>query len=43
MEMTSILETERLSLREFNTTDSTFIIQLLNSEGWLKFIGDRHI
>lgn len=43
MEMTSILETERLSLREFNTTDAAFIIQLLNSEGWLKFIGDRHI
>lgn len=43
MEMTSILETERLSLREFNTTDATFIIQLLNSKGWLKFIGDRHI
>lgn len=41
--MTSILETERLSLREFNTTDAAFIIQLLNSEGWLKFIGDRHI
>lgn len=41
--MTSILETERLSLREFNTTDATFIIQLLNSKGWLKFIGDRHI
>jgi len=43
MEMTSILETGRLSLREFNTTDAAFIIQLLNSEGWLKFIGDRHI
>lgn len=43
MGMTSILETERLSLREFNTTDATFIIQLLNSKGWLKFIGDRHI
>ena len=43
MEMTSILETERMSLREFNTTDATFIIQLLNSKGWLKFIGDRHI
>ena len=43
MEMTSILETERLSLREFNTADAAFIIQLLNSKGWLKFIGDRHI
>jgi len=43
MEMTSILETGRLSLREFNTIDAAFIIQLLNSEGWLKFIGDRHI
>ncbi len=41
--MIPILQTERLRLREFNTADATFIIQLLNSEGWLKFIGDRQI
>jgi RimJ/RimL family protein N-acetyltransferase len=41
--MNSIFETERLILREFNIHDSKFIIELLNSPGWLKFIGDRNI
>lgn len=41
--MTCILETERLRLREFNLADSPFIIELLNSEGWLRFIGDRNV
>ncbi len=41
--MKIVLETERLILREFNLTDVQFIIQLLNSEGWIKFIGDRNI
>jgi RimJ/RimL family protein N-acetyltransferase len=38
-----ILETERLRLREFTTEDTTFIIELLNSPGWLQFIGDRNV
>jgi RimJ/RimL family protein N-acetyltransferase len=38
-----ILETDRLRLREFNFDDSPFIIELLNSPGWLKFIGDRNV
>jgi RimJ/RimL family protein N-acetyltransferase len=38
-----ILETERLTLRQFNTNDTYFIIELLNSPGWLEFIGDRNI
>lgn len=41
--MSVILKTERLILREFNINDTTFIIELLNSEGWLKYIGDRNI
>ena len=41
--MKYILETERLRLREFNLDDSEFIIELLNSPGWLKFIGDRNV
>jgi RimJ/RimL family protein N-acetyltransferase len=41
--MKKILETDRLRLREFNTGDIAFIIELLNSEGWLKFIGDRNV
>lgn len=41
--MTIILETERLSLRELNLSDTNFIISLLNSPGWLRFIGDRNV
>jgi RimJ/RimL family protein N-acetyltransferase len=38
-----ILETERLRLREFNLKDAAFIVELLNSPGWLKYIGDRRV
>lgn len=38
-----IAETERLILREFTSTDSHFIIQLLNTEGWLRNIGNRNV
>jgi ribosomal-protein-alanine N-acetyltransferase len=38
-----ILRTERLQLRRFCFDDSEFIISLLNSEGWLKYIGDRNV
>jgi len=41
--MKYILETERLTLREFTTDDTAFIIELVNSPGWLQFIGDRNI
>lgn len=41
--MDIILETERLTLRKFNLDDTHFIIKLVNSEGWLKNIGDRNI
>ncbi len=39
----TILETERLLLREQNEGDTTFILALMNSPGWLKYIGDRGI
>jgi len=38
-----IIETERLQLRPFVLNDATFVIQLLNSDGWLKYIGDRNV
>jgi [ribosomal protein S5]-alanine N-acetyltransferase len=38
-----ILETERLILREFNLEDAAFILELLNTPTWLKFIGDRKV
>ena len=41
--MKTILETERLRLREFSQNDTDFIIDLLNSPGWIKYIGDRKV
>lgn len=37
------LYTERLFITSLNATHSEFIIELLNSAGWLKFIGERNI
>lgn len=37
------LKSQRLSLRPINTEDAAFILELVNSEGWLKNIGDRNI
>ena len=37
------LETERLVLRPFTLADSDFIMELLNTEGYLKYIADRNI
>jgi [ribosomal protein S5]-alanine N-acetyltransferase len=41
--MSKILETDRLILRELTTNDSPFIYELLNSPGWLQYIGNRNI
>jgi len=38
-----IFETQRLRLKEFTFDDAAFIIELLNSPGWLKFIGKREM
>ena len=38
-----ILQTERLSLETATMTDAPFILELLNSPGWLQFIGDPEI
>jgi len=35
--------TDRLYLQQLALTDNTFIIDLLNTEGWLRFIGDRQV
>lgn len=37
------LGTARLSLAPFGHADAAFIVALLNSPGWLQFIGDRHV
>jgi RimJ/RimL family protein N-acetyltransferase len=39
----SVIETDRLILREFNKNDYDFIYRLLNTPGWLRFIGSRGI
>jgi RimJ/RimL family protein N-acetyltransferase len=41
--MEYILETKRLMLRQFTTGDTKFIVELVNSPGWIEFIGDRNI
>ena len=38
-----ILETDRLILLQQCPDDATFILELLNSPGWLKYIGDRAV
>jgi len=38
-----IFETERLILREFNLDDASFIVELLNSPNWKKYIGDKNV
>jgi hypothetical protein len=41
--MKPIVETERLVLRRFTRDDAKFIVALVNTTGWLTFIGDRNI
>ncbi len=38
-----ILETERLILRELETTDAAFILDLLNQPSFIRYIGDRGV
>lgn len=38
-----VFETSNLLVREFILDDAQFIIELLNSPGWLQYIGDRNI
>jgi [ribosomal protein S5]-alanine N-acetyltransferase len=39
----SNFETERLSLQSIQLSDFEFIKQLVNTEGWITYIGDRNI
>lgn len=41
--MSPILQTERLYLRALDLEDAAFILELVNSPGWLKYIGYRNI
>ncbi len=37
------IETERLLLRPIRLKDANFILDLVNTESWLKFIGNRNV
>lgn len=39
----TVFETERLILSELDDNDAAFMLKLVNSPGWLKYIGDRNI
>jgi ribosomal-protein-alanine N-acetyltransferase len=41
--MRKILETPRLILRELHHDDASFIVDLVNTPSWLRFIGDRGV
>ena len=41
--MNFVLATDRLTLRPFTNADAGFIVELVNTPGWLEFIGDRNI
>ena len=41
--MSIILTTPQLRLREFNTDDARFILDLVNDPDWIRFIGDKGI
>lgn len=38
-----VCETDRLIIRHYNLDDANFIIQLLNEEAFIRYIGDRQI
>jgi RimJ/RimL family protein N-acetyltransferase len=38
-----MIQTPRLTLRELTPDDAPFMLELLNSPGWLTYIGDRNV
>lgn len=43
METGTTITTDRLFLERLSENDNDFILELLNTDGWIKFIGDRNI
>ena len=39
----SVIQTPRLELRELDFSDAHFILELLNEEGFLRYIGDKGV
>jgi RimJ/RimL family protein N-acetyltransferase len=38
-----VATSDRLIMRRFSISDADFIVELLNTEGWIKYIGDRNV
>ncbi len=38
-----IFQTDRLGVREITLKDTAFIMTILNTSGWLRFIGDKNV
>jgi ribosomal-protein-alanine N-acetyltransferase len=38
-----VLETERLVLRKLSTGDAEFILELLNDDSFLRYVGDKGV
>ncbi|MBP6431043.1 MAG: hypothetical protein KA319_04695, partial [Ferruginibacter sp.] len=38
-----VLNTERLILQRLKNSFAPLILELLNTQGWIKFIGDRNV
>lgn len=41
--MLTTINTDRLTLEKLTTDDCQFMVELLNSRGWLDFIGNRNV
>ena len=39
----SVVETERLALRELAESDDAFVLELVNEPDWIRFIGDKKV
>jgi [ribosomal protein S5]-alanine N-acetyltransferase len=39
----TLIETDRLAISHLTLDDAAFIIKLVNSPGWLQYIGDRNV
>src|ERR1043165_6126041 len=43
MNVETFIMTDRLLLQPLSISDDDFILELLNTEGWLRFIGNRNV
>ena len=43
MDQQIVVETDRLALRQLQVADAEFVLTLVNTPGWLRFIGDRGV